>query len=47
MVVADTLSRTLFAPMEIPIGIITALFGGPFFIYLLKKKKSVTFSGGS
>jgi len=41
MVIADTLARTLFAPQEIPIGIITALFGGPFFIYLLKKKKTV------
>ncbi|NLO98541.1 MAG: iron ABC transporter permease [Peptococcaceae bacterium] len=42
MVVADTLARTLFEPLEIPIGIITALFGGPFFIYLLKKKKAVS-----
>lgn len=43
MVVTDTIARTLFAPMEIPIGIITALFGGPFFIYLLKKKKAGVF----
>ena len=42
MVIADTLARSLFEPLEIPIGIITALFGGPFFIYLLKKKKAVS-----
>jgi iron complex transport system permease protein len=31
----DTLARTLIAPAEIPVGIITALLGGPFFIWLL------------
>lgn len=40
MLFADTVARTVIAPVEIPVGIITALFGGPFFIYLLKKKKS-------
>ncbi|HZJ98885.1 MAG TPA: iron chelate uptake ABC transporter family permease subunit [Tissierellaceae bacterium] len=39
MIIADTLARTLISPMEIPVGIITALFGGPFFIYLLRSKK--------
>ena len=39
MVFADTLARTIVSPTEIPVGIITALFGGPFFIYLLKKSK--------
>ncbi|MCR6544077.1 FecCD family ABC transporter permease [Dehalobacterium formicoaceticum] len=43
MVLTDTAARTLFAPMEIPIGVITAMFGGPFFIYLLKKKKDSIF----
>lgn len=43
MVMTDTFARTFFAPMEIPIGIITAMFGGPFFIYLLKKKKGSAF----
>ncbi len=39
---ADTLARTILIPTEIPIGIITASFGGPFFIYLLinDKRKS-------
>lgn len=39
MIFADTLARTLISPIEIPVGIITALFGGPFFIYLLRSKK--------
>lgn len=43
MVITDTFARTFFAPMEIPIGVITAMFGGPFFIYLLKRKKDNIF----
>lgn len=43
MVVTDTMARTFLAPIEIPIGVITAMFGGPFFIYLLRKKKSDAF----
>ncbi|WIV13874.1 iron chelate uptake ABC transporter family permease subunit [Proteiniborus sp. MB09-C3] len=39
MIFADTLARTIISPTEIPVGIITALFGGPFFIYLLRKSK--------
>lgn len=35
LVIADTLARTLVSPAEIPAGVVTALFGGPFFIYLL------------
>jgi iron complex transport system permease protein len=31
----DALSRTVIAPVEIPVGIITALLGGPFFLWLL------------
>lgn len=40
MVLTDTLARTALAPTEIPVGIITAFFGGPFFIYLLRRKKT-------
>ena len=36
---ADTVARTLLSPAEIPVGIITALTGGPFFIYLLLRRK--------
>jgi iron complex transport system permease protein len=35
LTLCDTLARTLIAPVEIPVGIITALLGGPFFIWLL------------
>jgi iron complex transport system permease protein len=31
---ADTLARTLLSPIEIPIGVITAFFGAPFFLFL-------------
>ena len=37
LLIADTLARTLFSPIELPVGIITALAGGPFFIYLMKR----------
>ncbi|SHE36169.1 iron complex transport system permease protein [Thermoanaerobacter uzonensis DSM 18761] len=36
---ADLSARVILKPMEIPIGIITAAFGGPFFLYLLIKSK--------
>ncbi|MCC7569218.1 MAG: iron chelate uptake ABC transporter family permease subunit [Candidatus Methanofastidiosa archaeon] len=36
---ADTVARTIFSPTELPVGIITAFFGGPFFAYLLIKRK--------
>jgi iron complex transport system permease protein len=39
LVVADTIARTLLAPAEIPVGIVTALAGGPFFLYLLLWRK--------
>ncbi|MBM4125212.1 MAG: iron ABC transporter permease, partial [Nitrospira sp.] len=39
LVTADTVARTLLAPAEIPVGVVTALAGGPFFIYLLITKK--------
>lgn len=39
MIFTDTIARTIISPTEVPVGIITALFGGPFFIYLLRKKK--------
>jgi iron complex transport system permease protein len=38
----DTLARTIIEPTEIPVGIITALFGVPFFLYLLRKRKRIT-----
>ena len=35
----DTLARTVFAPIEVPVGVFTSLCGAPFFIYLLKRKQ--------
>jgi iron complex transport system permease protein len=35
LTLCDTVARTIIAPAEIPVGIITALLGGPFFIWLL------------
>lgn len=35
MVVADLVARTVLAPVELPVGIVTALTGGPFFVWLL------------
>jgi len=40
MILCDIFSRTLFAPLEIPIGVITAMIGAPVFIILLKREKS-------
>jgi iron complex transport system permease protein len=39
LAVADTIARTIMAPAEIPVGIVTALTGGPFFLYLLLWRK--------
>lgn len=41
MVVCDTISRTIFSPLEIPIGVITAIIGAPIFIILLKRGQRV------
>jgi iron complex transport system permease protein len=35
----DTLARTALAPTEVPVGVVTALLGGPFFIWLLRSKR--------
>ncbi len=39
LTLCDLLSRTIIAPAEIPVGVITALLGGPFFLWLLLKKR--------
>ncbi len=36
---ADIIARTIIAPIELPVGILTSLLGGPFFVYLIIKKK--------
>lgn len=39
LLLCDTLARTIIYPVEMPVGVITALIGGPFFIVLLLNKK--------
>jgi iron complex transport system permease protein len=39
LLLADDLARTALAPLELPVGIVTALLGGPFFLYLLKTRQ--------
>jgi iron complex transport system permease protein len=38
LVICDLIARTVMAPIELPVGIVTALIGGPFFIWLLVRK---------
>ena len=40
LIAADTMARTVISPDELPVGVITAFMGAPFFIYLLKKRGS-------
>ena len=42
LLVADTVGRTIIPGMEIPVGIVMAVCGGPFFLYLLRKKGKVS-----
>ena len=39
LLVADTAARTVIAPSELPVGVLTAFIGGPFFLYLLRKAR--------
>ena len=41
LVIADTFARTLAAPAELPIGIVTAVIGAPFFLYLLLRQRAL------
>jgi iron complex transport system permease protein len=38
LVLCDLIARTIFAPVELPVGIITAMLGGPFFLWLLFRR---------
>jgi len=42
LVACDTLGRVVFAPAEVPVGIVTALFGAPFFLWLLRHQRGAT-----
>lgn len=39
MVLADSLGRAILPPMEVPVGIVTAVIGAPYFLYLLGREK--------
>jgi iron complex transport system permease protein len=43
LIIADLMARTILSPTEIPLGIVTAFFGAPFFLYLLRHKKRAVF----
>ncbi|GAA0287069.1 FecCD family ABC transporter permease [Rhodovulum strictum] len=41
LILADVISRIVIAPAELPIGIVTAVLGGPFFLWILLRKRGV------
>jgi iron complex transport system permease protein len=42
LVLADILARTVMSPAELPIGVVTAFFGAPFFAVVLRTSRSFT-----
>jgi len=42
LLLTDTLARTVIAPAELSVGVLTAFIGGPFFLYLLRRTKQET-----
>jgi iron complex transport system permease protein len=38
LVACDLLARTVLSPIELPVGVVTAMIGGPFFLWLLVRK---------
>ena len=38
LIVCDVIARTIIAPVELPVGIVTAVIGGPFFLWLLVRR---------
>jgi iron complex transport system permease protein len=40
LLLADVLARTMMAPQELPVGIVTALVGAPFFLWVLRRAKN-------
>jgi len=40
LAISDTIARTAFGPVEIPVGVLTAMLGGPFFLWLLVWRKN-------
>jgi len=46
LILADLLSRTVMYPIQLPVGVITAFCGGPFFLYLLRRHRRRTLNHG-
>ena len=42
LILADVVARTVASPAELPVGIVTAFCGAPFFLYLLRRRRAVT-----
>jgi len=40
LLLSDVLARVIIAPQELPVGIVTALFGAPFFLWVLRRAKN-------
>lgn len=45
LALCDAVARTVLAPIEIPVGVVTALLGGPFFLFILRKKRRSAWIG--
>ena len=43
LILADLVARTVMAPSEVPIGVVTAMCGAPFFLYLLRRRTRALF----
>jgi iron complex transport system permease protein len=41
LILADLVARTVVSPSELPVGVVTAFFGGPFFLFLLRYRRRV------
>jgi iron complex transport system permease protein len=46
LIIADLLSRTVLYPIQLPVGVLTAFCGGPFFLYLLRRHRRRTINHG-
>ena len=41
LVVSDTFARLVLSPTQVPVGIVTGLLGGPYFLYLMRKRREI------
>ena len=42
LILTDLAARTVVAPAEIPIGVITAFLGAPFFLFILRRSRKIS-----